>query len=972
MQTDASEERLSKYELIRLLGAGGMGEVYLARDTVLQRQVAIKFVSAARTADPDANARLLREARAAATLDHPGICPVYDVDVDRQGRTCIVMQYIEGETLAERLSRGALDPAEALGLAAAVADALAAAHARGLVHRDLKPQNVMVTPDGRPKLLDFGIAHAEISPDAVAEIVTHTATVAWSPGAMVGTPAYMSPEQVLRKPIDGRSDLFSLGAVLFECLAGRPAFQAATDLDTWARVAYVVPPAPSSLNPRVPAAADSIVTRLLAKEAGERFASAADAARALREASGPRPPTGAAGQGTRRRALIAAVVVAAAALVGFVGWRTWRLDALPPPPAPAKVWYDRGTEHLRNGAYYSAKLALQEAIKLHPSYALAMARLAEAQSQLDEERDAQATLVRVSTIVPDTSRLSREEEQRLEAIRALVFRDISRASDEYRKLANANPKDLGVWLDLASVEQRAGLRDEARRAGAAALALPLGAQSAAAHLRMGAIAAEEVRRDEALKEFGEAQRLYSLARDAEGEAEALLQRARFLDAIGEFSSSTAALDAATTILASNRNPFQEVHALMLRSSLIASSGDAEKARRTAEEAVETARTNNLDTVAADALIEAGTALMRLTDYNGARERLQTAYDLATRSGANRVVARATLQLASLYLTMGQPADARNLAQGVLDFIRRGQYRRLELIALSIIAGSHEQDDIMQAQQLSRQVLSVAESLHDNREVATALQGLARISAILGAYPEALALRLRLEQLHRDQHDTENLAFDLTNRADLLIRLGRFDEAEAPLRELETGAANGIRVYANRARRIAFLRALAAVERHDFAAAAASADELLKPGALPKTPDTIQVTAEAFRTLARPSLRQKPDARPWTQVKESDVTPELRYWRAVALLARGDAPAAEAQADAALATLNRSPSAEFEWRMAAIASAAARRRGDTAKADEMAARAQAALKSVRNTWKADTDAYERRADLTERRRAAGLS
>src|SRR5262249_42183795 len=163
MAIDASEERLSKYELIRPLGSGGMGEVYLARDRVLQRQVAIKFISSKRLNEPGAERRLVREARAAAALDHPNICSVYDVLGSDDGR-CIVMQYVDGETLAARLKRGRIEPAQAVGLALRIAEALATAHAAGIVHRDLKPQNVVVTADGSPKLLDFGIAQTQLPP----------------------------------------------------------------------------------------------------------------------------------------------------------------------------------------------------------------------------------------------------------------------------------------------------------------------------------------------------------------------------------------------------------------------------------------------------------------------------------------------------------------------------------------------------------------------------------------------------------------------------------------------------------------------------------------------------------------------------------------------------------------------------------------------------------------------------------------
>jgi tetratricopeptide (TPR) repeat protein len=961
MQTDASEERLSKYELIRLLGSGGMGEVYLARDTVLRRQVAIKFVSPSDGADSAANARLLREARAVAALDHPGICPVYDVQVDPGGRTCIVMQYVEGETLAQRLSRGALDPAEALGLAAAVADALAAAHARGIIHRDLKPQNIIVTPDGQPKLLDFGIAYMDVPPAAAVEIATHTATTEWSPAAIVGTPAYMSPEQVLRQAIDGRSDLFSLGAVLFECLTGQPAFQAASHMDTWGRVVYLTPAAPSSINPRVPPAADAVVARLLAKEPADRFASALDAAAALRAAPAPPPPPW-------RRLAIAAVTVGAIGLVGYAGWRAFVTRGLPPPPPQAKEWYDRGVDYLRNGAYASAELALKQATAAHPAYPEALARLAEAQSELDEELEASASLVRLSEVLPNTARLPRDEARRLDAIRKVVLRDIAGAAVEYQKLADEHPQDIGVWLDLARVRQLQGLGDEAR--AATRKALQINADSAAAHLRLGSLASDALDRDTAIREFSEAERLYRLGSNPEGQAEALLLRGAFLNAIGKFSESGEALNAAEKILAAKPSAHQQLKAQLLRSSLLASAGDFAAAKRTAEDAVEMARANHLDTVAAELLIQVGTALMFQRDPEG-EQVLKRAIALAKSRGANRVAAQGTLQLASVYFENGQPAEAHALASGMLDFLARGQYTRFGLIAKSIIARAEIDTDIRHAEQLAREVLTTAESLRDDTEVAVALEGLAVPAARLGALPEALALRVRLDQLLRQRQHTTDLAYNLTNRADLLVRLGRFAEAEEPLRELEAGAAAGVKVFATRAPRIAMIRAIAASERREFAAAATYAREVLAGYPPTRPADSLKATAEAVLSRAHLAQGQR-TIEPWSPIKAASMTPDVHYWRSAALLAAGKFPETDAAVDAALKEIARVPSAEFEWRIRAIGAAAARRRGDNPRAQAMAARGQAALAEVRAAWKGDAGAYERRPDLIELKRAAGIS
>jgi serine/threonine-protein kinase len=287
-------QRLGPYEIVAKLGEGGMGEVYRAYDTRLDRAVAIKIVSTATSQSAAMDERLLREARAASALNHPHICTIYDVG-DVGGRPFIAMEWLEGESLAERLSQPAspvsLD--ELLGLASQVADALEAAHARGIVHRDLKPANLFLTKRGDAKILDFGLAKLAQINDATTMAgrdLTH-------PGDVVGTAAYMSPEQARGEPIDARSDLFSLGVVLYEAAAGRRPFDGSTPALIFDAILNRQPGPPSGINRSVPAALDQIVQRLLAKAPSARYSSAS-AVRADLEAlrqSRLRPSSGATG-----------------------------------------------------------------------------------------------------------------------------------------------------------------------------------------------------------------------------------------------------------------------------------------------------------------------------------------------------------------------------------------------------------------------------------------------------------------------------------------------------------------------------------------------------------------------------------------------------------------------------------------------------------------------------------------------------
>jgi serine/threonine protein kinase/Flp pilus assembly protein TadD len=229
---------VSKYRILAKLGRGGMGEVYLAEDEQLGRKVAIKFLPAEVATDERAKQRQLREARTAATLDHPNICSIYEVGQDAE-HSFIVLQYIEGETLAARLKNQLPDLPEALGIAAQIADALNEAHTRGIIHRDIKPENIMLTARAQVKVLDFGLA--KLMNDS-GDIGGNTATMLSVPGMVMGTVPYMSPEQVRGEELDSRSDIFSFGIVLYELLSGRRPFQAKSTAEIMSAILTANPP----------------------------------------------------------------------------------------------------------------------------------------------------------------------------------------------------------------------------------------------------------------------------------------------------------------------------------------------------------------------------------------------------------------------------------------------------------------------------------------------------------------------------------------------------------------------------------------------------------------------------------------------------------------------------------------------------------------------------------------------------------
>ncbi|MEP6994073.1 MAG: protein kinase [Acidobacteriota bacterium] len=282
----AAGTKLGPYEIVALLGAGGMGEVYRARDTRLKRDVAVKVLPASMSADPERLRRFESEAEAASALNHPNILSIYDIGTEA-GAPYIVSELLEGETLRMRLSGGAFTPRRAIGHALQIAQGLAAAHEKGIAHRDLKPENIFVTFDGRVKILDFGLAKLT-QPEGAGASQTNlpTVTPGTEPGVVLGTLGYMAPEQVRGKGADARSDIFSFGAILYEMLSGRRAFHGETAADTISAILTRDPPELSETNRRVPESLDRIVRHCLEKSPEARFHSASDIAFDLEAISG--------------------------------------------------------------------------------------------------------------------------------------------------------------------------------------------------------------------------------------------------------------------------------------------------------------------------------------------------------------------------------------------------------------------------------------------------------------------------------------------------------------------------------------------------------------------------------------------------------------------------------------------------------------------------------------------------------------
>jgi eukaryotic-like serine/threonine-protein kinase len=346
--TLAIDARLGPYEISSLIGAGGMGEVYKARDTRLNRDVAIKVLPASFAADRERLRRFEQEAHAVAALSHPNILAVYDVG-ECNGSPYIVSELLEGESLRQLLTHGMPSHRKSVAYAIQIAQGLAAAHSKNIAHRDLKPDNIYITREGQVKILDFGLAKSIAMSDGHVASPTEATIATPGPstdaGTVMGTAGYMSPEQVRGSAVDCRTDIFSFGAVLYEMLTGVRAFKRDTTAETMTAILNDEPPEPASTNRQLPPALDRIVRHCLEKSPDHRFQSARDLAFDLESAANLTPSAGQPATQARAQYQWWRYVAALLAFAFIAAFSTWRILSFSKPVTGTKfhqLTYRRG------------------------------------------------------------------------------------------------------------------------------------------------------------------------------------------------------------------------------------------------------------------------------------------------------------------------------------------------------------------------------------------------------------------------------------------------------------------------------------------------------------------------------------------------------------------------------------------------------------------------------------------------------
>ena len=789
-------QTISHYRIIEPLGEGGMGTVYLGEDTHLGRRVAIKFLS---SLDPHYRARFLREARAVSALSHPNIAAVYDYGETPEGQPYIVMELVSGRTLSDLLDEERLSLARSVQIVSAIAEALGEAHRLGIVHRDVKPANVVINERGQVKVLDFGLVkHLDEIDKGSTDPQTRFAYT--QSDVIVGTPLYLSPEQATGKALDGRSDLFALGALLYECITGKSAFSGTSVIEIGAQVIHVTPAPPSETNPRIPAELDRITMKALQKNPDARHQSAAELIADLNAVSAtlprdgdypPRAPASVARasalttltKSLRRPRLSLGAFIVGAIIVGFIVWaamRYWKPAPYQPTPE-ALAWYNKGVDALRNGAFLQASKTLEHAVSADPDYAIAHARLAEAYTELDYTDKAKDELLRVSSLVPDRSQLPELDRLYLTGINATVTRDFSDAVTAFEELARLTPEDAHAFVDLGRANEKT---DDIEKALENYLkATTLDGQYATAYLRAGDIHSRKTDVASASAAFEKAEALFKALGNPEGVGEVQRLRGILFRGIGKPAEARTQFQNGLETAKATGNEAQQVLCLIELAYLASNDGKTKEAQEYAMQAVEFARQRHLENLTAGGLIELGNSFWSSGEYPQAERYFKEAIELSRAQGGRRREAVGKMNLGAIYLHQLRTDEGLALNQEALNYFRQGNYPRQILICLNFIGRSQRQKgDYEAALKTFAEKLERAKQGGDQREIAFAYGEVGSVLAELEQYSEALRKYSDSYEINKSLDNDSQKAYNLHNRGNMLWNLGRYSDAQASLDE----------------------------------------------------------------------------------------------------------------------------------------------------------------------------------------------
>jgi tetratricopeptide (TPR) repeat protein/tRNA A-37 threonylcarbamoyl transferase component Bud32 len=993
-------QTFSHYRILELLGEGGMGSVYVAEDIHLGRKVAIKFPAVTRD-EHHYRARFLREARAVSMLNHPNIAAIYDYGETESGQPFIVMELVKGPTLGELLHNHGLTIERAVEIIESVAEALSEAHAKQIVHRDIKPTNVVINERDVPKVLDFGLAKQtgeEHTPAADPEARTLLATKTRS-GAVVGTPLYLSPEQAMGARVDPRSDIFALGALLYECITGRPAFDGESVIEIVAKVIHVDPQPPSSINPNVPLELDRIALKAVQKRPDARYQSVTELIADLRAAKAGMPSTGPTATVQIQRApgtfgasalttlsaklwqpklsVIALLAVVGVIVLAFlVTPRIWR--ARPHQLAPAaRQYYEEGTNALREGTYYKASRALQRAVSIDDRYALAHARLAEAWTELDYTERAKDEVIQANSL-PDRSVLPQLESLQLKAVTDTVKRDFAGAIKSYTEIVSQIPESEKAYafVDLGRAYEK---NEEIDKAIENYLeATNRAPQYAAAYLRVGILYGR--RRDfvSALTTFDKAESLYRDLSNYEGLAEILYQRGYLYGQMGKLADAHEHLKKTLEITRTTANSYQQIRALLQLSNILYGEGNTEQAKQSATQAIELARSEEIENLATQGLIELGDACFQRREYAEAEQYLHQALKFAQQNKGRRNAALALLSLARMSVQRDENDAGLQYIEQALPFFQQGAYSKEVSQCLLLRGRAHlQKGDFAAARQDFDRQLEVAKGIKDPSQLATAHLLVGSLLADQELYPEALKHFNNSYTLYKSLGNRLNIGYSLLNRSDMLWRLGNYPEARAGLEQIPPEAdhldSQYRQVLMARSKLIEAQMALSELRPGDAKANAAEAVKLagteIKRAAV-EARSALGLAQALTGAASEAKLTSEKAVELATNENDGRLLARSTLALAEVMLERGDGQRSLTAALKALETFAQSGLSESVWRAWLVAGRAARRLNDP-RTQEYFSQADRALAALQQKWEAEAfNSYLNRPDIQLYRKQLG--
>ncbi|MBD0369961.1 MAG: tetratricopeptide repeat protein [Pyrinomonadaceae bacterium] len=968
---------ISHYRMLERLGEGGMGVVYLAEDLHLGRKVAIKFLNKT-TDEHHYRARFLREARSVSMLSHHNIATIFEYGEAEDGQPFIVMELVKGEDLSDLLYKGELTLKRAVEIIEAVAEALSEAHESGIVHRDIKPSNVIVNERGVVKVLDFGLAkqydedEMTADPDAQTLLATRTRS-----GVVVGTPLYLSPEQATGAHVDPRSDIFALGALLYECIAGRPAFSGRSVLEIGAQVIHVDPPPPSKFNPRVPPELDRITLKALAKRPEARYQSALAMLKDLhavreklkdevvltRRLVEPQHSMRSSAlrtiSETMRRPRVSIftllIVVAAIGLSALAIVQLTRPRVHMPTPE-AKQWYDRGTDALRDGAFYRASTLLENAVKADPKFALAHARLAESWMELDYSERAAQEMLTVKQLVPDSSVLPKIDALYLDAVTATVTRDFVGAIKNYQEIVERSPasEKAQAYVDLGRAYQN---KEEIEKAiESYRKATDLNLEYPTAFLRVAALYSRKQEVQSANASLDRAEALYQQLGSVEGRTEVLYQRGNLLRGMGNLEAAREQLQRALEMARTTGNESQQIYAALDISRVLSRQGQIVKAQEYASDAVEFAQQRGLENLATSGLINLGLVYQERSEYGEAEKYFKQALEFSRRNKAHLREAISRLNLGGLYIQQSRADDGLPLIQQALAFFQQGNYLRLIGPCLTNIARANRQKgDYEAALEALQQKQKLDEQANSQSDLAFTYGEIGAVLAEQENLPEALNYYEKSYLIYKQQNSGLNLNYNLINRANLFWRLGRYDKAREALST----------AFAVVSQPDSYNKSLVAETYLNYAQMALS--ERRFPEAIARAKQTLDAAGTQYASFAITAKYTLCLAEVYSGMKreglgacEEAVTMAARSGDD-GLLSRAMMAQAEAQSesgDGASALnnvmrvqpkLSRAGQQESEWRAWLVASRASQRQGDENAAEQQLQRAAQLLSQLKQKW-----------------------